>query len=233
MEYFNRANRLFEDLGDINRCGISLGNVGTVLLTSGDFESALEYFEKALEILRQTGNKYHEALFTGNSAIVLLNLRNYEQASEWFCSAIEKTEILRSNHLLTYWLSYQAENLLHMKKYANASEVNEKATKIAEEIGNETTLSKCRIMSYRIEFEVLEENARRDEECVKPLLQMLSESESKADNAFIHYELTKMLKRIGSTELSGEHRMKAIETCKELQLENEYFEWRSIIEELD
>jgi tetratricopeptide (TPR) repeat protein len=87
--YYERANSLNGELGDLYAQGIALGNIGWVSGMLGDFVAAQKYLEQALVISRQVGNLYHETYNLMNLSKVAELQEKAEEAVKYAQDAVE------------------------------------------------------------------------------------------------------------------------------------------------
>ena len=59
------------------------GNLGTVVISLGEYDKANEYLEKALAIKREIGDKTGEATSYGNVGTVFQSVGEYGKAKEY------------------------------------------------------------------------------------------------------------------------------------------------------
>jgi adenylate cyclase len=233
MEHFNRAYRAFEETGDVNRCGCALGNIAIIQYTRGDFRNAVDNYREAIDILKAVGNRYHAALYSGNLAIAYLHMDKRREAAAWFDTAISESESMKCDHLLQYWLFYQAENFLGTGDLELAADSIRRSETIAGKLDNQSHSTRCRILSLRIRFEMLEDDSARELESIEPLREMFEESEDIHDRVHIGYALTGMYGRISQDELHERFRQATIELAREICETEEDFQWRHILQELE
>ncbi|OFY63733.1 MAG: hypothetical protein A3H98_06570 [Bacteroidetes bacterium RIFCSPLOWO2_02_FULL_36_8] len=112
LQYYYRAMKLGEELGDKKRIAIQLGNIGIVYWKLRDYSKALKYYFDALKIDEELKNKAGVARHIGNIGIVFLELGEKQKNN------IKKDSLF--NKALEYYF---------------------KALKVAEEQGNKNGMS--------------------------------------------------------------------------------------------
>ncbi len=75
LDHYERAQRIDEEIHNLNGIASNFGNIGGVYKSMGQLEKALEYHLKALKISEETGSKQAESVTTGNigNTYILLN----------------------------------------------------------------------------------------------------------------------------------------------------------------
>lgn len=96
INYIERADRIFENIGNIPAQGTCLGNIGLVYAFWNRAEKAIPYFQKAIVILENTQSK---GLMTSpllNWGIALFKLGKYDEALEKWQEALENLNLALS-----------------------------------------------------------------------------------------------------------------------------------------
>ncbi len=91
LEYYQAALVKFRELGNRNREGTALNNIGLTYLTQGNLSEAQRYHEQALELYRELGNRNGEGIALSNLGWAYSTLGRhtdalqvYEQARQIF-----------------------------------------------------------------------------------------------------------------------------------------------------
>ncbi|GIV27215.1 MAG: hypothetical protein KatS3mg027_1029 [Bacteroidia bacterium] len=136
LEYYFRALKICEEIGNKQRQASCLGNIGGVYHEQGNYSKALEYYFKASKINEEIGNKQRQANNLGNIGGVYHEQGNYSKALEYYFKALKINEEIGNKRS-------QANNLGNIGgvyhdqgNYSKALEYYFKALKINEEIGN-------------------------------------------------------------------------------------------------
>ncbi|MFH1014332.1 MAG: tetratricopeptide repeat protein [Nitrospirota bacterium] len=82
-----QALKISRDIGDKQREGIHLGNLGLVYNSLGRYSTAIKYHKKALEISQDTGYKRGEGNHLGSLGIAYSSLGDYPKAIEYYKKA--------------------------------------------------------------------------------------------------------------------------------------------------
>ena len=74
LQFFTKALKIYEDLGDEVGSGRSINNMGDVYMTQGDYKKALEYFMRAQNLQGITKDNYFKTVVFINIGECYLNL---------------------------------------------------------------------------------------------------------------------------------------------------------------
>jgi len=140
---------------------------------------------------------------------------------------------MNSQHLLMYWLQYRAENYYYMGRFRDAVKTGRKAVAISEELGNQQTRTFASIDLHRSLFQLAEDDEKKMEEGIQPLLRMLEGTDSPDHEALIGRALTDMYRQLEDREAYDHYRSMTLDICKELDDEQDYFQWKQILRELE
>ncbi|MEW6265662.1 MAG: CHAT domain-containing protein, partial [Thermodesulfobacteriota bacterium] len=94
LEHYQQALRIAKEIGDKQGQGNSLGSIGLVYFSLGDYPKALEHCQQALKIAKEIGDKKGEGSDLGNIGIVYKNLGDYPKALEHHQQALKTFETL-------------------------------------------------------------------------------------------------------------------------------------------
>lgn len=86
LQYHLKAVRIYESLGDLDRCARIYNNIGIVYKSQGDNFKALEYFIKCLKTQEKTGDKT-AGITTTNIGNIYLDQKNYPKVEEYYAKA--------------------------------------------------------------------------------------------------------------------------------------------------
>ena len=92
LEYFEKALRLFEELGKKEGIAAAYGNLGNIHRIKGNLEKALKYFEKALKLFEESGIKDGMATIYGNIGSVSRIKGELEKALKYYEKALRLNE---------------------------------------------------------------------------------------------------------------------------------------------
>lgn len=143
LDYYFRALKIGEELGDKNRIAIQLGNIGVIykeqaeILRSSDkigsdslYKKALDYYLRALKIAEELGDKKTVAINLGSIGFLYTSTGKFNKAEEYLNKALTiSTEINVLNVIKDHeqYLSYLYDttgryklSLIHYKKYITA-----------------------------------------------------------------------------------------------------------------
>ncbi|MCW3122773.1 MAG: hypothetical protein JWQ38_2265, partial [Flavipsychrobacter sp.] len=91
-EYYFKALKIEEELGDKKRAANTNIGIGTVYRNQSDFPHALEYYKKALKLAGETGDKKALALVSYNIGDIYSEQGDYPHALEYDFSALKASE---------------------------------------------------------------------------------------------------------------------------------------------
>ncbi len=92
LDYFFKALKMSQELGDKNGQASNLGNIGNVYESESNYPQALDYDFKALKMEEDMGNKEGQASDLGNIGIVYHDESNYPQALDYDFKALKMDE---------------------------------------------------------------------------------------------------------------------------------------------
>jgi two-component system, NtrC family, sensor kinase len=94
IEHFQQTATIQRELGDLEREGGALGNLGLVYHALGDYARALENLEAAMRRFRDAGDRQGEAFTLGNIGVVYNDVADYAKAREHHERALSILEAL-------------------------------------------------------------------------------------------------------------------------------------------
>jgi len=153
LDYFFKALKMYEELGNKNGIAISYGNIGILYWYQEDFQKTLDYYFKALKIGEELGDKVRIAIQLGNIGLVYSNQGDYPKALDYYFKALKLDEELGNKQLQINALgniaivyndqaskleqSKNADSIAYREElYNKALDYYFKALKIAEELGD-------------------------------------------------------------------------------------------------
>jgi tetratricopeptide (TPR) repeat protein len=136
LEYYFKALRICEEIGDKQGQAANLGSIGIMYTKQSNYANALEYYFKALRINEEIGDKQGQAANIGNIGIVYTKQSNYAKALEYYFKALKINEEIgnkqgQATNLGNIGIVYHEQG-----NYAKALEYYFNALKINEEIGD-------------------------------------------------------------------------------------------------
>ena len=141
LEYWERANVIYEELGDKQGISNALNNIGRVYLNRGGWGQALEYFEKTLTISEELGDKQGISKALNNIGIVYRDRGEWEQALEYFEKTLTISEELGDKQGISNALSNIGAVYHDRGDWGQALEYFEKKLTISEELGDKQGIS--------------------------------------------------------------------------------------------
>jgi tetratricopeptide (TPR) repeat protein len=157
LDFYFKALKIVEDLGNKNGIANHLGNIGLVYWNQGDFKKALSYYFKALKLDEEINDKKGIAVNLGNIGIVYVEQKNYPEALDYYLKALKIDEELGNRngiarHLGNIGLVYKDQAYAMDLKQPNSGKVSDslfikaldyylKALKMDEELENKKEIA--------------------------------------------------------------------------------------------
>jgi tetratricopeptide (TPR) repeat protein len=136
LEYYFKALKMDEELGDKRGMAIRLVNIGNVYHAQSDYTKALAYYFKALKIFEELGDKRSMAINLGNIGNVYYDQSDYPKALAYFFKALKINEEVGYKRGIASNLSNIGDVYYSQSDYTKSLEYYLKALKIDEEIGD-------------------------------------------------------------------------------------------------
>ncbi|MCX8079924.1 MAG: tetratricopeptide repeat protein [Bacteroidia bacterium] len=136
LEYYFRALKMNETIGDKKGQAVNLGNIGLVYWNQGDYSNALEYYFRAQRIDEEIGNKQGLASNLANIGLVYNDLGDYLKALEYNFRALKIDEELGNKNSIARHLGNIGNVYNEQEDYPKAMKYYFRALKLYEEIGN-------------------------------------------------------------------------------------------------
>lgn len=137
LDYYFKAEKIYEETGNKRSQAINLGNIGVVYYNQSNYSKALEYYFKALKMNDETGNKKGQAYNLGNIGGVYYDKGNYSSALSYYFKALKITEEIGDKNGQALNLGNIGITYNNQGDYSKALEYDFKALKIFQEIGDE------------------------------------------------------------------------------------------------
>jgi len=131
---FNIALKTAEFIGDSSIQGIVIGNMGMLMLSSGNHYAAIEYFDKSLKYCHNSGRISGEIIWLANTAITYLELERYDDAQYYFLRAIKLAEENEMMRLVCMSYMYMADLKSKSSNYQEAIMYAQKAILMAKDV---------------------------------------------------------------------------------------------------
>jgi tetratricopeptide (TPR) repeat protein len=136
LEYFEKALRIAQDIGDRQNEGTLLGNLGNTYYALGQVERAIEYYEQALTIVLEIGDRQGEGNALGNLGNAYSSLVKVERAIKYYKQALTIVLEIGDRQGEGNWLGNLGNAYSSLGKVERAIEYYEQVLKIDKEIGD-------------------------------------------------------------------------------------------------
>ncbi len=153
LEDSQKALALVEKLSDPYRLSVLENNLGIIYMDLNRWDSALECFSKNSELKRQLSDLKGLALSHNNIGLIYLKKGLFDRSFEQFTSALKSFQELRdrSGAALVY---HNLADLHRCKQeHGKAARYLEKSLRTAGEIGEESRLADCLLLSGKVAME--------------------------------------------------------------------------------
>jgi tetratricopeptide (TPR) repeat protein len=135
LEYYFKALKINEEIGNKQGQSANIGNIGLVYSDQGNYAKALDYFFRAQKIDEEIGNKQYQATNLGNIGNVYASQGNYVKALEYHFKALKICEEIGDKKNQATILGNIGLVYSDQGNYAKALDYFFKALKINKELG--------------------------------------------------------------------------------------------------
>jgi len=136
-----RAVEIARKLGDPERLGACLTNVGATYHYLEKYDSAMQYYLRAIGILDQIGLPYKSALIYANLAGMCNEIENYDKANEYFEKAMTRARESGNESVLLTALNNGSMALINLERYEEAIKHLQEGIAIARRTHNDFVLT--------------------------------------------------------------------------------------------
>jgi len=141
LEYFRKALRMDEGVGDRSGMARSLNNIGSIYHSRGEYDSALKNYEKALHMAEELGDKKNVATFLSNIGSIYYAWGDYDSALRNYEKALRIAEEVGDRSGIATRLNNIAGVYSARGEYDSALENLEKVLRIDEELGDKSGIA--------------------------------------------------------------------------------------------
>jgi tetratricopeptide (TPR) repeat protein len=134
LEYYEKALKIAQDIGNRQNEGAVLGNLGLAYHSLGEAKRAIEYYEQALTIARKIGDRRNEGAWLGNLGVAYYALGQLKRVIGYYEQAITIAREIKDKGGEGYWLNNLGVVFKDLKKYDLALACYLLARKIRREI---------------------------------------------------------------------------------------------------
>jgi len=133
--------KISEELKDKEGISISIGKMGVVYRSQGNYPKALDYYLKALKIAEDSGNINLIATWVGNIGIFYDEQKDYSTALSYYFKALKMAEDLGNKKHIGAWLGNIGNVYMMQKDYSKTLEYYYRALKTADELGDKNGMA--------------------------------------------------------------------------------------------
>jgi len=141
LECWERANVIYEELGDKRGISSTLNNIGSVYYNRGEWGLALEYYERSLTISEKLGDKRGISSTLNNIGSVYYNRGEWGRALEYYEKSLTISEELGDKQVISITLNNIGVVYYNRGEWGRALGYYEKSLTIAEELGDKQVIS--------------------------------------------------------------------------------------------
>ena len=211
---WNKALADYNRIGDVDKTVQIQSNIGSVLISQGNYEEALIYFKDAQEILENESQDSTTLVKVYNNiGIIFHDLENFEKANNYYSKALT---IARQNHLVfdEEMLLFNIGNLLvTQNKHQEAIAFYEKSKEIR--IDNGMPIGSSLVVLGNCYFYIGEYKLSEDLLFKAVNLLVGSEDESYLNQAYLY--LAKLYKQINQLDKALSFTLKSVNTINEIE----------------
>jgi signal transduction histidine kinase len=132
VEYYQRANAIYEENGSDFGVTVTNGNIGGILINLGKYEESLAFSRKALEGYTSLGYTRYIPYMHHNMALAYDSMKAYKQAEAYYVKAIEKHESFENHIELSSCYNGLAYLYLKLGRFSDAERLAGQALSKAE-----------------------------------------------------------------------------------------------------
>jgi len=136
LEYFEKALKIAQEIGDLRGEGAALGNLGLTYYYLGEVERAIDYYEQALAIAKDIGDRRGEGAALGNLGLAYAALGEVERAIDYYEQALAIAQEIDDRHVEGTTLGNFGNAYSVLGQMERAIDYYEQALSISKEIGD-------------------------------------------------------------------------------------------------
>jgi tetratricopeptide (TPR) repeat protein len=134
LEYYLKALKVREEIGDKKGVGSCYNNIGVVYREQSNYPKALEYNLKALQIRTEIGDKQGMGVCYSNIGSIYLSQSNYSNALEYNLKALKINEEINDKHGIGDCYTYIGVVYYYQSNYPKALEYYLKSLQLFKKI---------------------------------------------------------------------------------------------------
>ncbi|MBI4930326.1 MAG: tetratricopeptide repeat protein [Bacteroidetes bacterium] len=181
LEYYFRALKMNEELGNKNRIATDLGNIGNVYHAQTDYPRALNYYFRALKMAEELGDKNRIVIWLGNIGSLDITTGKFAEAEKYLKQSVLLAEEIGSLDDLKVGNQSLSQLYDTTGRYQSALEHYKKYIAVRDSITNDENTKKQTRTEMNYEFEKKEAKAKAEVE----VKEAVAEAESKKQKIVI------------------------------------------------
>ena len=143
MEYYQKALKINESIGNKSGIGSNLTNIGIIYQNRSDYIKALEYYQNALKMAENLGDKNSISKNLGNIGNIHSYKSDFKQALNYYQKALKIQKELGNKKSIGILLTNIGIVHKNLSNFIPALENFQNSLKIAEEIGDKRSIEIC------------------------------------------------------------------------------------------
>jgi len=175
IDYYYKALKTAEEVGNKNLAGIWLGNIGTFyneealkennsIKRNKSFELALEYYSRAFKVAEEIGDKNRMAIWLSDIGSLYYSSKNYTEAEKALLSALKIDSL--TGYLVHAEHTFKLLSLLYSEKgdYKKSLEYYKKSALTKDSLFNEEKNKELTRHEMNYEFEKKEASSKAEQD---------------------------------------------------------------------
>jgi len=164
LDYFFKALKIKEDLGDKNGVSIRLGNIGTVYYEQKDYTKAFEYYLKALKLTEEVGDKNRVAIWLCSIGELYIKTKKYAEAEKYLQRSLLIAREIGSLEDIKSANEFLCELFIQTGNYKKALEHYRKSIEIKDTLFNDYKKEEITRKAMNYEFDKKEAATKAEQE---------------------------------------------------------------------
>jgi tetratricopeptide (TPR) repeat protein len=143
LECWERANGIYEELGDNQGISRALNSIGMVYHNRGEWRRPLEYYDKSLTLSEELGDKQGISRALNSIGSVYHNRGEWRRPLEYYDKSLKISEELGDKQVLSFSLNNIGNVYYNRGEWWRALEYYDKSLTLSEELGDKQGISRA------------------------------------------------------------------------------------------